>query len=59
MGIFPVVHGTRALALKAKISKTNTFERIARLSQMGLIEQQLSQDVSRGIGLSDEHTPKK
>lgn len=59
MEIFPVVHGTRALALKAKISKTNTFERIARLSQMGLIEQQLSQDVSRGIGLSDEHTPKK
>ncbi|OAV35235.1 putative signal-transduction protein containing cAMP-binding and CBS domain [Moraxella catarrhalis] len=46
MGIFPVVHGTRALAFKAKISKTNTFERIARLSQMGLIEQQLSQDVS-------------
>ena len=45
MGIFPVVHGTCALALKAKISKTNTFERIARLSQMGLIEQQLSQDV--------------
>lgn len=39
MEIFPVVHGTRALALKAKISKTNTFERIARLSQMGLIEQ--------------------
>ena len=49
MGIFPVVHGTRALALKAKISKTNTFERIARLSQMGLIEQQLSQDVSEAL----------
>lgn len=49
MGIFPVVHGTRALALKAKISKTNTFERIAQLSQMGLIEQQLSQDVSEAL----------
>lgn len=49
MGTFPVVHGTRALALKAKISETNTFERIARLSQMGLIEQQLSQDVSEAL----------
>ena len=49
MGIFPVVQGTCALALKAKISKTNTFERIARLSQMGLIEQQLSQDVSEAL----------
>nr|WP_264765623.1 putative nucleotidyltransferase substrate binding domain-containing protein [Moraxella catarrhalis] len=42
MGIFPVVHGTCALALKAKISKTNTFERIARLSQMGLIDNSLA-----------------
>ena len=39
------------MALKAKISKTNTFERIARLSQMGLIEQQLKlgQDVSEAL----------
>lgn len=39
------------MALKAKISKTNTFERIAWLSQMGLIEQQLklSQDVSEAL----------
>lgn len=51
MEIFPVVHGTRALALKAKISETNTSERIAWLSQMGLIEQQLklSQDVSEAL----------
>lgn len=49
MGTFPVVHGARALALKAKISETNTFERIARLSQMGLIEKQLSQDVSEAL----------
>ncbi|VEG13838.1 DUF294 nucleotidyltransferase-like domain-containing protein [Moraxella cuniculi] len=49
MGTFPVVHGVRALSLQAKISEINTFERIARLAQLGLIEKQLSQDVSEAL----------
>lgn len=49
MGTFPVVHGVRALSLQAKISETNTFERIAKLASMGVIEKQLSQDVSEAL----------
>ncbi len=49
MGTFPVVHGVRALSLQAKISETNTFERIAKLASMGIIEKQLSQDVSEAL----------
>lgn len=49
MGTFPVVHGVRALSLQAKISETNTFERIAKLASIGIIEKQLSQDVSEAL----------
>jgi CBS domain-containing protein len=31
MGIFPVVHGIRALSLQARIGETNTFDRIHKL----------------------------
>ncbi len=49
MGTFPVVHGVRSLSLEAHITETNTFERIARLAQLGIIEKQLSQDVSEAL----------
>lgn len=49
MGIFPVVHGVRALSMQAKISETNTFERISKLASLGMIEKQLSQDVSEAL----------
>lgn len=49
MGTFPVVHGIRALSLQAKISETNTFERIAKLTQLGILEKQMSQDVSEAL----------
>ena len=49
MGTFPVVHGVRALSLQAKLTETNTFERIAKLASMGIIEKQLSQDVSEAL----------
>lgn len=49
MGIFPVVHGVRALSFQAGINETNTLERIQTLSQMGILEKQLSQDVSEAL----------
>lgn len=49
MGTFPVVHGIRALSLQARLSETNTFERIGRLAQLGILEKQLSQDVSEAL----------
>lgn len=49
MGTFPVVHGVRALSLQAGIEETNTFERIAHLAKLGIIEKQLSQDISEAL----------
>ncbi|MDO4433797.1 MAG: putative nucleotidyltransferase substrate binding domain-containing protein [Alysiella sp.] len=46
MGLFPVVHGIRALSLEYKINETNTFERIQRLAQAGVLEQQFAQDLA-------------
>ncbi len=49
MGVFPVVHGIRALSLEAHLSETNTFERIARLTQAGILDENLSKDVSEAL----------
>lgn len=49
MGTFPVVHGVRALSLQARICETNTFERIAKLNQLGLLEKQMAQDISEAL----------
>ena len=49
MGVFPVVHGIRALSLEAHLSETNTFDRIARLSQAGVLDEALSKDLSEAL----------
>ncbi len=49
MGIFPVVHGMRALALEAHISETNTFDRIHKLVELNRIEEQLGRDVAEAL----------
>lgn len=49
MGVFPVVHGVRALCLQAGIKETNTFSRITQLAKMDIIERQLSHDVSEAL----------
>ncbi|MDO4226986.1 DUF294 nucleotidyltransferase-like domain-containing protein [Neisseria sp.] len=49
MGIFPVVHGMRALALEARIKETNTFERIRKLTELHRIEEQLGRDVAEAL----------
>jgi len=41
-GIFPIVHGIRALSLAQKIRKTNTVERIKELQHMNIIDKEFS-----------------
>lgn len=49
MGVFPVVHGVRALSLEARLPETNTFERIAKLTQAGVLDENLSKDVNEAL----------
>ena len=37
-GIFPLVHGTRALALEQRLTETGTIQRIRRLTEQGLFD---------------------
>lgn len=46
MGLFPVVHGVRALSLENKVHETNTFERIQKLAQLGILDTQFAQDLA-------------
>ncbi|STZ07435.1 Predicted signal-transduction protein containing cAMP-binding and CBS domains [Moraxella caprae] len=49
MGLFPVVHGVRALALKARIDETSTFERLLALKNQGVISEQLAKDTADAL----------
>jgi len=49
IGIFPVVHGIRALSLEAQLSETNTFERINRLSALNVLDDSLSKDLIEAL----------
>jgi len=49
MGIFPIVHGIRSLSLQLRLTETNTFERINRLSYLGVIDQGLAQDLVEAL----------
>ncbi|MCW2283539.1 CBS domain-containing protein [Rhodoblastus acidophilus] len=44
-GIFPIVHGVRALAIEQGLEETNTFERLGKLAEKGL----LKEDFARGL----------
>ncbi|HMR33060.1 MAG TPA: putative nucleotidyltransferase substrate binding domain-containing protein [Geminicoccaceae bacterium] len=46
-GIFPIVHGARALALEQGIDENGTAGRIRRLTELGLFDRQL------GVNLAD------
>jgi CBS domain-containing protein len=45
-GIFPVVHGVRALALEHKLTETNTTERIRQLKELGLFDQEFATNLA-------------
>ena len=50
-GIFPIVHGIRALALEQKIKVTNTFSRIEALVEMGQIKEKHGKELTEALSL--------
>lgn len=53
MGVFPIVHGTRSLTLKASNmgDKTSTVLRLQELARQGVISKTLADDVSEALRL--------
>lgn len=49
MGLFPIVHGVRALCVEYKVNETNTFERIQKLVEVNALEKQFGQDLSEAL----------
>jgi CBS domain-containing protein len=49
-GIFPLMHGVRALALEAGLEETNTLVRIRRLQDAGVLEASVARDVGDAYG---------
>jgi CBS domain-containing protein len=49
-GIFPIVHGVRALALEQQLSATNTVERIRALAEARLLDDALATDLIDAFG---------
>ncbi|EKV30759.1 putative signal-transduction protein [Caenispirillum salinarum AK4] len=45
-GIFPIVHGIRAMALEKHVQDTNTFQRIEELARIGELEREFAQNLS-------------
>lgn len=50
IGIFPIVHGARALALDARLDELNTFDRLQALKRKRLISAELAQDSAEALG---------
>lgn len=48
-GIFPIVHGVRALALEQRLTVTSTDRRLAALASAGVLEQDLAQDLVESL----------
>jgi CBS domain-containing protein len=48
-GIFPIVHGVRALALEKGLHETGTATRIARLSEIGAFERQFARELTEAL----------
>jgi CBS domain-containing protein len=45
-GIFPLMHGVRALALERRLEETNTVQRIRRLTDLGLFDRARGQELA-------------
>ena len=50
-GIFPIVHGIRALSLEQGIEKTNTFQRIEELSSRKVLEPSTADNLTEALKL--------
>ncbi|MDD9155708.1 putative nucleotidyltransferase substrate binding domain-containing protein [Aliivibrio sp. S4TY2] len=50
-GIFPIVHGIRALALEQGIEKTNTFQRIEELNSRKVLEHSTADNLTEALKL--------
>ena len=48
-GIFPIVHGVRALSLEKGLTETNTAARIARLAELGAFEPEFARDLTEAL----------
>jgi CBS domain-containing protein len=48
-GIFPIVHGIRALSLEYQITVNNTFKRIEALTQKHVLEQETADNLSEAL----------
>jgi len=48
-GIFPIVHGVRALALEKGLAETGTAARIARLAELGTFEPQFTRELTEAL----------
>jgi len=48
-GIFPIVHGIRALALEQGLLENNSFERLSRLSTLGALDKAMAGDLSETL----------
>jgi CBS domain-containing protein len=48
-GIFPIVHGVRALALEKGLAETGTAARIARLAELGTFEPQFARELTEAL----------
>ena len=50
-GVFPIVHGLRALALKHRIDARNTFERAEALIAAGAIDARFARDLTQALSV--------
>jgi len=48
-GIFPIVHGVRALALEKGLHETSTTARVERLAELGLFEPQFARELAQSF----------
>jgi CBS domain-containing protein len=44
-GIFPIVHGTRTLAIENNLQETNTVERLKKINDLGIIDREFTNEL--------------
>ncbi len=50
-GIFPIVHGVRALALQNRIKETNTFVRLEKLAEQKIMKKKFADDLAEALAV--------